>query len=645
MKFKSVLISSISIFTVVFISFATGTSFAHEGCEVWAIEEKNHQEINPCMVMIEQFDAYNGKMEKYSDDFKMECTLDKNIQDIMDDNGYCKIWDHGKDASMIVFQPRGIRDGSPRKSEITVDHTIHISLKDDQRLIISGAYLPWQNGLSPFHIWCGDNVGGATRYCPRARLAYEELATDRTVLNIENIPAGEAAFDISGRGTVIFRNIDIRSKCIDLTDGDPTNDDKNCGHPVRVRDGAKVVFDSSDVLIGLGYRALVEVKDGNEALKGRVAFKESNVDYDREPFTKINSRAVSLFSSDSSRLIRASNFDNVKFEHIGAKIMITNPDGTIIPSPDNYFWNGYHPFMDAPLQPRVKCKMDTLNSCVIDSDFNLLKYEDSFGGGYNEFLNTDIPAEEVEDVLFIKKDGDDIDFSNVGIEFDVIRADAVRLKLPEGFIVGSSHLMTNYGQPIDVVLHKCPDGRPLINEDENYTCPAPDGAVFDGDTWTFSCLDTSATYDVYNNECVCPDNKVLVDGVCKYNFDSIINNNITVDAATFLESDADTDSDVDDDTLPLVDEDPIVEDDIISEVDAVNIEEQKCLDNGGVWISDGLLGSKCEYKESDTDISDEIETKGSYSGCSLTVASKASSWNFWLVFLSLPMLMAWLRRK
>lgn len=577
-----------------------------------------------CVVVNNSFYTY----EEEDPDFKSECTLENNINGVYGD---CEV---EKNVKIIHFQSIG---------ETKIDEPITINLEGGETFIFSGNKVSWAKNENVFKKKDDDRIcgTGATRATtPNATIS--DLVGDyKAKIKVKGLPeAAPLTFD--GPGTVIFRDMLINAKCIVLEDDDPANDDISCGHVIRVRNGAKVIFENSHIIVGLGYRSFVDIKDGDKSLFSRVAFKESNVAHDYEPITKIYSKAVSVFSSDASRLIRPDVFNNVKFEHIGVRLMVPTSDGVVVPSPDNFFWNGYHSFMDAPMQPRIKCKMDTLHSCVIDFERDLVKYEDSIEGGYNEFLNIDIPAEDFDDVLYIEKDGDRINFSSIGVEFEEIGEDALRLKLPEGFDVNNFHLMTNFGQAIDVVLHKCPDGRPLVNDDGSYTCPAPEGAVFDGDTWIFMCLDPSATYDEYNNECVCEDGLQLIDGACKHKFESVIHNNITVDASSIFGPE------IDDDTLIPGDDDLVEEDDITAGIDiVVDIAEQNCLASGGTWIDDGLMGSKCEYKdqEGDASTSKEDDNTGSYSGCSLTVSSKASSSNFWLVFLAAPILMLWVRRN
>lgn len=567
----AVVVSAIVLFTSA-ISFAGG---------VFYIDVSG----SPCVV---------GKSESW--------TFDKAIQEIEDN-----------DCDAVFFQKE--EDGSARA--VNLENTVSISLEDEDQIVFWGIPVV-STGECSGH---GNGV-----MCDGTSELFTYDSSNQTKIEIKNIPYGQAAFEVSGPGTVVFRDIIIEASC------DP---DKVCGPVIRLINNAKVIFQHSKIISGERVQAIVDVKnEGGTFFHNFIAFTDGESD----GTTYINTESVDVFAFDNLVHVFPGDFEKSAWERIGFRDQ--KDTGEYGP---NYFWAGHQSFTYIMGHGAVECVMIDSTKCRIDN--SSLRFD----------AKIDPMSRNHPHVVLLKRGINDAAFIREGSNFSRTEAPVI-LSLPNDFNFYSNnyYAITNMGQHIRFV--KSDEGSDSGSDVEEVECPGEhmeaDGGVCaaspgyeckDGDCSTGEALpectgDAVPVNDsaVKEERCKCP----FVWQSLSWSMGGISTCEALrgrINPENFFKRDDSPPDDVtpsDDATLPddVTPPDDITDDDI-------------CPD-GWTWVDEGLMGGKCVLRtEDNVDSSSNVENEdGGSSGCSMIAGSQTPSYAG-LFFLAIPLIALSVRRR
>jgi len=595
---------------------------------------------------------------------------------------------------------------------VTLSSSISISFKKERRVIFWGVPLGSDmtggnafdaNGCRVIDdgqkIECAKDNGE----CGFSRVSIDVNQTSaKTIVQINNIPRDQAAFEFWGPGLVVFRDIKLFSTC-DNADG--------CGSIIRLHDMARVVFINAEISADGKTKSVVDVTSGGANFYNHIAFTYGDV----TGLTTIAASSENVFAFAIAPLIWTGDFSNDKvlFSHLGA----VENWGT--ESAVNHFWGGDQKFIAVAGQDPVECKFESdFRFCkIVDNDaLKIARQKEEW-----RFSCYDNPGfcDRPQHVTFLEKNDNDDGVKKVeGWNFSEEGEGYYILSVPDGFDPNKVYAMTHYGQPIKFVLPDCPSGgKAKLREDGSLGCDAPVNGFFDCPSGVESCVprcnDPAAEYRSDINQCVCKDgtNTEMVNGQCMPKsgyewkdgdpksgeayleckgdavpaYDATDHNKDQVDRCTcgggggggggggrfspifrktltwspggistckfFMpsfpiidNSSPPDDGDESSQDTPDQNSDDNAEDTPQPQPSA----EERCLASGGTWI-----GLTCDYPEkpadvdnSNDDVNAEANDAGSYSGCSLVTKSGPPTSIVWMLFMALPLsLIMWRRRS
>lgn len=695
---KSVFAVLMTITVAVMLSFVSRPLFAeYHDCEIWTA-----QDIHPCLVINQAFKARNGKGDSYDADYKMECTLqnilDETTSDSVDNYDYCDVeWDDN-DGNMIVFQSKMGNDGEAVSIPTKIDRPISINLSDGQTVILAGGYpVSWGDGdwLTPFDVDCGNFWrGGATRFCPEARIDLDLAKNDnysyRAQINIEGISSKSqtgADLNIEGNGKLVLRGLDIHVDCacpvgmnlnsggmcestvIDQVSGAtasscPVGWDSNsdgtcksitvkpfdsCAPAVKLAGGAQLVLNNTTITThnsdtsSIGFPSVMRV--GND---------ESGMfsDYIEIASSSTITTTATVFSFKTAPIIVPEDFGNLKlglFNKPDGSSGLGNYDTLLENDKENdnedgitAFWEKYNSkygkLIEVDGVSDVDCVLQSdLKSCKIDRltplNFATVKRV------WNEFMNTYVEFPLDPPYWFYIDEDEHFNWKEVVTNDD----GTISLTLDNGILHENYVAWTNMGQQIQIVKRKCPNGEDseiLKNSDEgdSLTCKEPLGGVFDKDNWQVTCNDSAkAHYDSASNSCVCNDDGLGMDpdGHCIAKFLTPPPVAISIGVVHY------------DTPVEPSGDGPTPSDDVVSD-DIVDLSSDDGSELNNDPISSGWVTDDANIDDAtvqDDEINNDSGGGGAFS-CSLVTTSTAASSPLWIMFVAFPMVaIIWRRAR
>lgn len=493
MQIKKVLANILfSVFLISAVSFVSKSSFAFIPISTCAVRTNN--DMVPCMVVNDP--AYAN--------YKSNCTL-KNITNSINSELIACLSSVGDEtANVIVFQPNIETEYSGRPSrdqwnnivnnidestETVIAEPISIRLLEGQILVIAGYIAPWAKGYSPFV----DGEGGGT-FGFDTWNDYETIdlidPTGATLtkhinykakITVKDIPQNRAAFEISGKGIVIFKDIKIDAKCGDPNklDDDPDNDYMVCGPIIKLSGGAVVNFMKSHINVAEGYEYTFEATNsGDQTINPFMFVQDYFAERSSAAKTVVWSHSAVTYKFDKPRVLETRNFAYAKFESIG--VIMHYPRR----ASRNIFWEDHQDFIETSGIRTIDCVRHEFSSCVISnlSDFR-------------------VDESMADKIFYIERTTGDIK-SGGALTRNDDETYTLAFTDPKYLDKSNYYIMTNNGQHLRVSEFACPaDSEIITSDDGSVTCSAPLGSSFEGGT--FVCTDELADYNSATGRCVC----------------------------------------------------------------------------------------------------------------------------------------------
>jgi hypothetical protein len=633
-------------------------------------------------------------------DYKSFCTLQYAADSIYNEPIVCLgSFADGSWGNVILFQPKieteysghrffdewnNIVNDIDESTETVITEPVNIRLREGQILFIAGYIAPWAKGYSPFLL--PERSGSSFGFDIFG--TYERIdlinPTDASLprhnnykaqITIKDIPQGRAAFEISGKGIVIFKDMKIDAKCGDPShsDDNPDNDYQVCGSIIKLSGGAVVNFMKSHINVGEGYESIFETTNSGVQDFNPFIFTEDYLsERSSAAKTVIWSHSSVTYKFDKPRVLEARDFAYANFESVG----VNSGRAPYF----SYFWEDHQDFIGTiGIRSAVDCVRYEFNSCVISnlSDFR---------------FNESVP----DRIFYIERETGDIKSGGT-----LTRNDDGTYKLaftnPKYLNKNDYYIITNNGQHLRVSEFECPAGSEIITSDDgSQTCSAPIGSRFEGGT--FVCTDELAVFDSASGRCVCraeTNTALNSSGQCvpKPRYEWANGDESSGQAYPECKGDAFPVNDSTDrsercqcpdggyitwssggisrcgrismrygsvmsiygldssrsssDGAPAGTPAPRTSTDDLSDDEGEEptlTDEETCLESGGSWRDRGLLGGTCDYPEVDAGNGVDTDSDQASGGCSLVTTGASQTPVAFIIILGL-MILAILKKR
>lgn len=519
------------------------------------------------------------------------------------------------DCEAVFFQKK--EDGSGRV--VNVENTFSISLENGKDISFWGTPV-FSTGD------CAGSVDGIS--CDGGSEPFVYDTFNQTKIEIKNIPFGRAAFEISGPGTVIFRDIHIEASC------DP---DKVCGPVIMLKNDAKVIFQHVQLTAGESVQAVVDVKNSaGTFFHNFISFTDGV----SNGSTTITAESSGIFDFDNFVRVFPGDFEKSIWSRLGYR---DQRDG--VEYGPNYFWESRQTFTYIREHGAVECVMTDSRKCRIDDAS--LRFD----------WKSDPMLANHDHVILLKRGTNDKAFIMEGGNFDRTEPPFV-LTLPGDFDFDANnyYALTNMGHHIRFVKSdnssdEGSDAEEVVcsgahmQEDDGVCVASPGYECKDGDCSTGEAFPECRGDAVPMNDS--PDRDIRCKCMFAWQRISWSPGGISKCEALkgrinpqdiFRSVDAETD-----DVTPSSDDGS----DYDTDVDAITDEgSDDICPEGSTWVDEGLMGGKCVLNADENEnrsVENDAADSGS-SGCSMVAGSQTPSCAG-LIFLALPLIGLSVRRR